>query len=562
MPDALARIAYILLCHKDPDAIIRQARQLTAQGDYMVIHFDARGDAAGNRKLHAALSDNPNVAFAAKRIRCGWGEWSLVRATIAALKTALRRFDRATHFYLLSGDCMPIKTAEHIHDSLDTEDADFIECFDFFDSDWIKTGRKQERLIYRHYVNERKHKKLFDTCVAVQRRLGLKRAPPEDLDIRVGSQWWCLRRKTVERVLTFARRRRDVQRFFKTTWIPDETFFQTAVAHLVPADEIRNQTPTFLIFTDYGMPVEFHNDHYDFLRRQQGFFARKISPESSDLKNRLYALHAATAVAQRVAGDGPRLYTYLAAQGRRGCRFAPRIWQRAATIGADYHLHVILSKNRKTAAILRDRIERATAIPTVGYLFDDEVTELPDLGGIQTTLEKLCRHRRSVLRLLFDATRGKRLVICLDPGNLDILLDLRADQCALHLLDVREVPSDNALMELAYQQGLVTTQTAKTCLDQLLPAIRTQLAFETAALRDAGFEDLCRIDGQAPPDENTRALCAFLAIPHVIASDIVKDDTLFSEGRGAHGLYIRRPEHLCQNPARRDPEYNRVGDDA
>ena len=51
-------------------------------------------------------------------------------------------------------------------------------------------------------------------------------------------------------------------RFFRTTWIPDETFFQTLVRHLVPEGEIRTRTLTFLMFTDYGMPVTFYNDHF------------------------------------------------------------------------------------------------------------------------------------------------------------------------------------------------------------------------------------------------------------------------------------------------------------
>jgi hypothetical protein len=38
----MARIAYILLCHKNPDAVVAQARQLTAAGDCVAIHFDAR----------------------------------------------------------------------------------------------------------------------------------------------------------------------------------------------------------------------------------------------------------------------------------------------------------------------------------------------------------------------------------------------------------------------------------------------------------------------------------------------------------------------------------------
>jgi hypothetical protein len=71
---------------------------------------------------------------------------------------AVEAFPRATHFYMLSGDCMPIKSAEYAHEFLDRDDADFIESFDFFKSDWIKTGIRDERLIYRHWFNERNTK--------------------------------------------------------------------------------------------------------------------------------------------------------------------------------------------------------------------------------------------------------------------------------------------------------------------------------------------------------------------------------------------------------------------
>ena len=61
----MARIAFILLCHKDPEGIIRQAERLTAAGDCMAIHFDARADAADYRRIRAALKDNPAGAAAA-----------------------------------------------------------------------------------------------------------------------------------------------------------------------------------------------------------------------------------------------------------------------------------------------------------------------------------------------------------------------------------------------------------------------------------------------------------------------------------------------------------------
>ncbi len=78
-----------------------------------------RASNAHYRMIRDALRDNPNVTFAKRRIKCGWGEWSLVQATLAAVQAAVDAFPRATHFYMLSGDCMAIKSAEYAHDFLD-----------------------------------------------------------------------------------------------------------------------------------------------------------------------------------------------------------------------------------------------------------------------------------------------------------------------------------------------------------------------------------------------------------------------------------------------------------
>ena len=104
----MARIAFSLLSHKNADAIIRQAEQLTAAGDYIALHFDASADASEFAAIKDALQDNANVTFAAKRVKCGWGEWSLVQATLHTLEAAEKAFPTATHFYMVSGDCMPI----------------------------------------------------------------------------------------------------------------------------------------------------------------------------------------------------------------------------------------------------------------------------------------------------------------------------------------------------------------------------------------------------------------------------------------------------------------------
>ena len=147
------------------------------------------------------------------------------------------------------------------------------------------------RLMYRHFSKQRTQKWLFNSALALQKRLGLSREIPKDLAIQVGSQWWCLRRDTVEKILAFIRRRWDLKWFFKTTWIPDKTFFQTLVRNHVPTQEIKTRNVTSLIFSVYGLPVSFYNDHYDLLHSQQSLFARRISPGATRLKSRLTALY-------------------------------------------------------------------------------------------------------------------------------------------------------------------------------------------------------------------------------------------------------------------------------
>jgi len=525
---SMAKIAFILLCHKEPEAIVRQARMLTEAGDCVAIHFDANAGPEGFAQIRAELADNPGVVFA-RRVKCGWGEWSLVRATLYAIEAALDAFPRATHFYLLSGDCAPIKSARFAHEFLDRRDVDYIESFDFFESNWIKTGMKEERLIYRHFFNERTQNWRFHTSLEIQKRLGLSRETPHDLKVQIGSQWWCLRRRTVEWIVDFTRKRRDVMRFFRTTWIPDETFFQTLVRHLVPAAEIETRTLTFLMFTDYGLPVTFHNDHYDMLLGQDYLFARKISPEAHEIKRRLGALYNNADATFNISNEGRNLFGFLTARGREGRRFARRFWEVEGTLGRERELMIVVCKKWHVAKRLLARIAEVTGLPTVEYLFNEESTALPDLGGLEATLTKRTRHRRALMRMLYDHYETDRLVICVDPGSMDLLQDFCGDRATTRLLEVVCTFTDDYLIGHARRIGLAGEQTRKETLAGLMPAIRGDIAHESDRIRDAGFENHLILREGEGRDRSADLLAWFLAIPPETAQNIAQTDHLFAD---------------------------------
>src|SRR6056297_29476 len=525
----MAKIAFILLCHKDPEAIIRQAEMLTAAGDYMSIHFDARAKPEAFRQIREALGDNPNVTFAKKRIKCGWGEWSLVQATLYAVEAAVDQFPRATHFYMLSGDCAPIKSARFAHDYLDARDVDYVESFDYFASDWIKTGMKEERLIYRHFFNERTQPKRFYAAFEAQKRLRLTREIPNDIQVQIGSQWWCLRRRTVEWIIDFTRRRRDEIRFMRTTWIPDETFFQTLVRHLVPESEIETRTLTFLMFTDYGMPVTFYNDHYDLLLSQDYLFARKISSEARELKRRLGALYNNTRAEFQISNEGRSLFTFLTGRGREGRRFAQRFWETESTLGRERELMIVVCKKWHVAKRLLDRIRQVTNLPAIEYLFNEEGTALPDLGGIQATLAKRTRHRRALMRMLFDYYETDRLIVCMDPGSIDLLHDFFGDRSVTKLLEVQCEFTDAYLIGHAKRVGLAGEQTPRETLERLLPTIRGDINFESDRIRDSEFENHMIMRQSNQPEDNAVLLERFLDIPHDKALEITRTDHLYAD---------------------------------
>ncbi len=523
----MTQIAFILLCHKDPEGIIAQTLRLTAAGDCVAIHFDGRAGPADYARIRAALADNPQVTFARRRVKCGWGEWSLVAATLSALKAALADFPGATHFYMLSGDCMPIKTAEFIHARLEEDEADYIESFDFYGSDWIKTGIKEERLIYRHWFNERQRKWLFYTSMELQKKFGLARKVPEDLKMRIGSQWWCLRRRTVEAVMDFLARRSDVPKFFSTTWIPDETFFQTLVAHLVPDREIRSRTLTFLMFTDYGMPVTFYDDHYDLLLAQGFLFARKISPEAKLLKSRLGALYAETGRSFAISDEGRRQFAYLTSRGRAGRRYAQRFREAETSLGRSRTLLVVACKKWHVAKRLVDRVRGITGLPAVDYVFNEDATALPDLGGIQTTLDKRMRHRRALVRMLFEHWQTDRLILCVDPGNIELIQDFRQDRSGLRVLEIDCTFTDDYLVGHARRVGLAGPHTPVTAMEQLLPTIRYDVKFESDRLRDLNLAWHSRLRQTGSVEDNALVLAGFLDIPVETARDIAATDYLF-----------------------------------
>jgi hypothetical protein len=270
-------LGVVLLCHAALDRAAEVARHWSAAGCPVVIHLDRRVPEADRSGLAAALADLPDVRFSA-RVACEWGTFSLVEATILAASRMLEEFRHVSHVYLASGSCLPIRPVRDLVAFLDAHpDTDFIESVTTADVGWTVGGLNKERFTLRFPFSWKRRRALFDGYVRLQRLVGFERRIPAGIVPHLGSQWWCLTRRSLEAILSHPNRP-TYDRYFRRVWIPDESYFQTIVRQV--STKIESRSLTLAKFDFQGRPHLFYDDHLHLLRQSEAFVARKIWPEA------------------------------------------------------------------------------------------------------------------------------------------------------------------------------------------------------------------------------------------------------------------------------------------
>lgn len=286
------RVAVLLLCHESPQGVAQAlASPFFRDPDIKVyLHHDAAQGEASFAAMRRALPADVACEVLTDRVRVGWGEHSIVEATRRLMVAALAdgAFG-ATHLFLASGSCEPIRPASSLKRFLaERPGIEFIQAHDISLGRWIVDGLEEERFRFYFPFNFATQRRAFEAATRWQRRLGVRREVPAGLQIHFGSQWFCLTRETC-RAVSEQLARPELDRFFRHSWIPDEFAIQTLVAQACPPERIARHNLTYYEFDRGGRPLVLENDHAEHLRRQPFFFARKLAPEAHALRARLHA---------------------------------------------------------------------------------------------------------------------------------------------------------------------------------------------------------------------------------------------------------------------------------
>jgi hypothetical protein len=268
------KIAFLVLVHKNTEQLIRLIRALDGPDSSFFIHIDRRASSSDFSRITNWAAGRSNVHFT-ERKSCRWGQFGIVAASLACVRTALRvdggNFDYGV---LLSGQDYPLKPLSHFQRFLEEHaGSQFIDNFrlDLPNAWTTQDGAYQamNRLSW------------FTFAIRSQMlHIPANRSLPLGLLAFGGSTWWCLSRECLANVDQFVRENPDVARYFKRAFIPDESFFQTIVLN---SAFNRNTVSDNLHFIDWDrpnpkVPRTFEASDLERLRISGKFFARKFDP--------------------------------------------------------------------------------------------------------------------------------------------------------------------------------------------------------------------------------------------------------------------------------------------
>lgn len=366
------RVGFILLAHEHLERAAQVAGYWAQRGNPVAIHVDARADDQAYAAMQAQLRPFSNIRYAERR-PCDWGKFSIVAATQDAAQILLDTYSEVSHVFLASGSCLPLRPVEELEAYLeDRPGVDFIESVTTEEVIWTVGGLDLERFTLRFPFSWKKHRRLFDRYVSLQRRVGYSRAIPEGLEPHLGSQWWCLTRETLSGILNDPNRPLH-DRYFRKVWIPDEAYFQTLVRN--HSSNIESRSLTLSRFDFQGKPHVFYDDHLQLLQKSDCFVARKIWPRANRLYRRFLGNELKTLA--RIEPNPRKLDRVFAAanerrtQGRPGLKMAGRfpvrdMWALQKTC-APYSVYQGFSD---LFSNFENWLEKRTGTRVHGHLFD------------------------------------------------------------------------------------------------------------------------------------------------------------------------------------------------
>lgn len=271
----MMKVAFLMLCHKNPKQINLLLKALKHPQIDVFIHVDSK-----NENIREDIEKSDGVYLLPKKdcVDVQWAQFSEVKATLNLLNAAISEGGGYSHYFLISGQDFPLKSIGEIVRFLnERKDENFIDCA------LIKRFEKRNDIYFPRMVIGRRIWQKILKGILVYSTGGwnqtfsiIKRLKPANVQYYFGSQWWCLNDAMVKWIYNFLENYPEYIKLFKHSLCPDECFFQT----LVMNSPFANTTKPYLHYIKWekgkSSPKTLTTIDYEELKKAEKLIARKF----------------------------------------------------------------------------------------------------------------------------------------------------------------------------------------------------------------------------------------------------------------------------------------------
>ena len=238
----MVKIAYLILAHNEPE-LLKKTIGIIDYNSVFYIHIDKKS----NINKFKEIIKGDNIFFIDERYPIYWGGFNIVLATKKLMEEAINDANEYSHLVLISGQDFPIRDGEFIYKYFaDNSQKEFIRAYEIEESNCKHCYYKIQK--YR-FMDDFFNNKLLSKVLRGVLRDIIFRAFKNKRYIRegnkkifpcYGSQWWALTPGCARYVLKYGEENRNIDRYFKYAYAPDEMYFHTIIFNSIYATRTIN----------------------------------------------------------------------------------------------------------------------------------------------------------------------------------------------------------------------------------------------------------------------------------------------------------------------------------
>ena len=275
--------AYLIIAHNEFHMLKKLLTELDDVRNDIYIHIDRKTKNVDEKEISSWVSNS--AVFFVPRIKIFWGHHSIMKCELNMLKMAVK--GNYHYYHLISGIDFPLKTQDEIHEFLEDENSEFIECHSdgVYDDHFlykIKFYYPLLRFVGKgHFDGPGKKLAFMRKLVQKQWKLTVfqenhnfdRTKKYKDITFYKGNQWFSITNDFAKYLVS---KEKLIKKMSFWTNGPDEIIIPTIAKNSEFSSRVKDISLRQIDW-NRGNPYEYKLEDYNELISSKAFLARKIS---------------------------------------------------------------------------------------------------------------------------------------------------------------------------------------------------------------------------------------------------------------------------------------------